>query len=404
MELGGNSLVVEDGEVLLNETVVGYLYENGFLRSAREGVAEGENDTSQWRLVDDLDGCRFEGRDSQGLDLVLPGPSSPGPSGTLRWAGRDLNVIQGRISDDRHSLLGEFDARGGIYLRDKRTRTARRQLDEGSILTYNFNGIAGDGRPLALRYVRPLSLDQFSYAENEISRYFQGFERLSPEQQKYVLESMQIWASSGLLQVVRKSEGNAALGNVKHGAAGVTRVRTGMVDLDSDEFERDIDLCKRFGPLAVVATRYNGFVEVRVNLVVSHEFGHQLQFSLTQAAQDRINELYQARLKRSLKMCPPPPGYEGGSELVRNEYLANRLYISGYAKASVFEYWAESVAAFSLAGSRRLLRELDPGICKILEEVVFSPEKVVRTVLLEPLLNLQASLALAGEFTKKLLD
>ena len=92
------------------------------------------------------------------------------------------------------------------------------------------------------------------YFENEIIRYFQEFDKLTVQQKKYVLESLQIWAASGLLQVVRRSEGNAALGNVKHGAAGVTRVRSGMVDLDAEEFGRDIDLFKRFGALAVVST------------------------------------------------------------------------------------------------------------------------------------------------------
>ena len=102
------------------------------------------------------------------------------------------------------------------------------------------------------------------------------------------LDSLGIWAKSGLLQVVRKSEGNCAMGNVKHGAAGVTRVRTGMVDLDAAEFDRDIDLFKRFGALASVSSPFPPHVEVRVNLVVSHEFGHQLQFCLSQASRTAL--------------------------------------------------------------------------------------------------------------------
>ena len=111
-----------------------------------------------------------------------------------------------------------------------------------------------------------------------------------------------------------------------------------------------------------------------------------------------------ARLKRSVKMCPTPNGYEGGSELLRPEYVPNRMFVSGYAKASKFEYWAESVAAFSVPEGRRLLRELDPGIHKILTEIVFHPETAFTAVLSESILDLQASLRTGGEFKEDLLN
>lgn len=405
MHLGGNDLTVDAGRVVLDGTVVGYLYENGFLRSAREQTEDDEDpDTGQWRLVDDLEGCDFQGTTQDGLPLSLPGPSSPGPTGSLSYNGRDYQVMQGRISNAQHKILGEYYGGGRFVLRDARTNTERRSLDEGAVINFSFAGTASDGRDLSERYTRPLYRDQISYYENEIIRYFQDFDRLNQQQRDYVIESMRIWAASGILQIVRKKEGNAALGNVKHGAAGVTRVRTGMVDLDAEEFERDIDLCARFGPLAVITTRVPSYVEVRVNLVVSHEFGHQLQFCLSQAAQDRIDELYQARLARSIAKFPPPSAYDGGSELVHADQVMHREFISGYAKASVFEYWAESVAAFSFKESRKLLRQLDPGICSILEQVVFTPEKVMSAVLCEQILNLQASLRFGGEFGKYLLD
>jgi hypothetical protein len=117
-----------------------------------------------------------------------------------------------------------------------------------------------------------------------------------------------------------------------------------------------------------------------------------------------VAELYAARLKRSLKMCPTPAGYEGGSEILRPEYVPNRMFVSGYAKASKFEYWAESVAAFSVPEGRRLLRELDPAIHKMLTEIVRHPESAFTPILTEPLLDLQSSLRLGGELKEDLLN
>jgi hypothetical protein len=399
LELGGNVLVVDFGKVFLEDTVVGFLFEDGLLKN---GTSEGED--SQWRLLDDLEGCVFRGIDSSGVELVIPVGEYGGPTGKLVYNGQTFNVLNGRIATEEHMLVGEFDDTGKVTIRDRHTKVARRELDESAVLNLYFEGVRSDGSEWKYEYVRPLSRKDKSYAENEIIRYFQDFDRLSMLQKKYVVDSMQIWASSGILQVVRKSEGNAALGNVKHGAAGVTRVRTGMVDLDVEEFDRDIDLFKRFGALAVVSTRIQPYVEVRINLVVSHEFGHQLQFCLSQALQDRIDELYRARLKRSIKMCPTPNAYEGGSELLRPEYVPNRMFVSGYAKASKFEYWAESVAAFSVPEGRRLLRELDPAIHKILTEVVFHPETAFTAVLSESILDLQSSLRVGGEFKEDLLN
>lgn len=400
LELGGNVLVVDFGKVFLEDTVVGFLYEDGLLKNG----SSPDSEDSQWRLIDDLEGCVFRGIDSAGLELVIPSSEYGGPTGKLVYNGQSYNVLNGRIATEEHTLVGEFHDTGLVTVRDRHTKVARRELDETAILNLTFDGVRSDGSAWKYEYSRPLSRKDKSYAENEIIRYFQDFDRLSVHQKKYVIDSLNIWSASGILQVVRKSEGNAALGNVKHGAAGVTRVRSGMVDLDLEEFDRDIDLFKRFGALAVVSTRVQPYVEVRINLVVSHEFGHQLQFCLSQALQDRVAELYAARLKRSVKMCPTPAGYEGGSEILRPEYVPNRMFVSGYAKASKFEYWAESVAAFSVPEGRRLLRELDPAIHKMLTEIVKHPESAFTPILTEPLLDLQSSLRLGGELKEDLLN
>ncbi len=399
LELGGNVLVVDFGKVFLEDTVVGFLYEDGLLKNGNSPDTE----DSQWRLIDDLEGCIFRGTDSRGVELVIPNSEYGGPTGKLRYNGCTYNVLNGRIATEDHQLVGEFEDTGKVVVRDHHTKVARRELDESATLNLYFDGVRSDGSAWRYEWARPLVRKDKSYGENEIIRYFQEFDKLSMTQKKYVVDSLNIWATSGILQVVRKSEGNAALGNVKHGAAGVTRVRSGMVDLDVEEFDRDIDLFKRFGSLAVVSTRVQPYVEVRINLVVSHEFGHQLQFCLSQALQNRVDELYIARLKRSVKMCPVPNTYEGGSEICRPEYVPNRMFVSGYAKASKFEYWAESVAAFSVPESRKLLKELDPAIHKILMEVVQHPETAFTPVLTEPILDLQASLRLGGELKEDLL-
>ena len=398
LELGGNVLVVDYGNVYMDGTEVGYLYEDGYLKNPG---TESE-DMVQWRLIDEVEGCVFRGIDASGIELTLPTSEYGGPTGNLIFNGLKFMVINGRITTEDHRIVGEFDDDGVVHVRDRKTKVARRKLDESNLLSVNFDGVKGNGNKWRHEYYRPLYRKDKPYHENEIIRYFQDYDKLTVLQKKYVIDSLKPWSSSGLLQVVRKSEGNAALGNVKHGAAGVTRVRSGMVDLDAEEFERDIDLFKRFGALAVVSTKYNPYVEVRVNLVVSHEFGHQLQFCLSQATQDRVAELYQARLKRSLKMQPPPPGYEGGSELCRPENLPNRLFISGYAKSSKEEYWAECVAAFSVPESRAILRQMDPGICKIITEVILQSETTFSAVLSEQLLDLQAALRVGGEFGEEL--
>ncbi len=399
LELGGNVLVVDYGNVFMDGTAVGYLYEDGYLKNP----GSESSDMVQWRLIDEVDGCVFRGIDSSGIELTLPTSEHGGPTGNLEFNNIKFTVINGRITTPEHRMVGEFDDSGVVSLRDRKTKVARRTLDEHNSLSIYFEGVKSNGNKWKHEFYRPLYRKDKPYWENEIIRYFQDFDKLSMQQKKYVMDSLHIWASSGLLQVVRKIEGNAALGNVKHGAAGVTRVRSGMVDLDGEEFERDIEFFKKFGSLAVVSTRYSPHVEVRVNLVVSHEFGHQLQFCLSQATVDRIEELYQARLKRSHKVQPPPPSYDGASELCRPENLPMRLFISGYAKSSKEEYWAECVAAFSVPESRNILRQMDPGICKILTEVIYNSEATFGHNLGEQLLDLQTALKVGGEFTEDLL-
>jgi len=394
IELNGQMLVVDYGKIYLDGVPVGFLYEDGVMKDTSGPL--GTSPTP--RAIDTIPGCIFRGIDTSGLELELPFLNL-GPTGGLKYNGVPLNVINGRLSTQEHHLVGEFHDDGTVYVRDPVNKTARRKLDESTQLTTIFDGQNSQGKPWQHEFSRPLYKRDKTYSDNEIIRYFEGFDALTSVQKKYVIDSMKLWASCGLLQVVRKSEGTAALGNVKHGAAGATGVRTGNVTLDREEFEKEIMLAKRWGLLATVATHWKPFFEVRLNLVVSHEFGHQLEFVLSQATQDKIDRLYEARLKQSERQFPTPPAYEGTSELLPQDKIFERIFISGYARQSMHEYWAECAAAFSMTESRQALKEIDSEIHDLLEELVVTPEKMVRAVYVDQILDLQASLRVGNELT-----
>ena len=400
IEVGGQTFVVDYGKVYHQDgSPIAFLFEDGFLKSLKGplGTAEG------YRPIDEIKGCIFRGIDASGIELELPGEIS-GPTGSLTYNGIVLNVINGRIATPDHKLIGEFNDECTLFLRDQVKKVARRKMDDNTQLTTIFRGKRGSGQTLEHEFIRPLYRKDRKYFENEILRYFENFDGLSSPQKKFVLESLGLWARCGLLQVVRKSEGTAALGNVKHGASGVTGVRTGYVTLDKDEFEKEITLSKRYGAIAVVATRIRPYLEVRLNQVVSHEYGHQLEFILSQAAQDRITSLYQQRISKCDKLHPLPNDYEGLSELLMPQHVTERDFISGYARTSMHEYWAECTAAFSVAESRDVLKQLDPEMYNLLHELVFNPDKMVRPVFVDSIVDLQVSLRVGGELTNELLE
>lgn len=399
IEFDGQMLVVDYGRIYQDGTPVGFLYEDGYIK----GKFGPLNEKTGLVPIDNVEGCVFRGIDSSGLELDLPGVRV-GPSGTMNYNGVMLHVVNGRLATQEHKLVGEFDDEGCVYVRDQTNREPRRKLDENTQLQTVFEGVTSSGEEWRNEFTRPLYRKDKSYSDNEIIRYFDDFDKLNTPQKQYVFDSMKLWGASGLLQIVRKSEGVAQFGNVRHGAAGVTGVRHGNVTLDKEEFEKEIMLFKRFGPLAVIAIRLNPYVEVRVNLVVSHEFGHQLEFILSQKTQTRITELYEQHKQRSLRYHPLPAGYEGYAEVLTPQQVHQRVFISGYSRTSMHEYWAESVAAFSVKESRKMLKELDPGIYEILRSVVLDPANVLRPVFRDTILDLQASLKVGGEFSEKILD
>jgi hypothetical protein len=399
IEISGNMLVVDHGKIFLDGSQVGVLFEDGLI----QGTAAPLDGFKGLKTIEELPGVTFRGIDSQGIVLEFPSARS-GPTGLIKYNNTvSLTVIHGRICTQDHKVKGTIDDKGRIVLRDHKNPQLLHELDENSQLNTVFQGLNSKGRPFTYEFVRPLHKKDRTYMDNEIIRYFEDYERLTTVQKNYVLETMKMWAASGILQIIRKSEGDAALGNVKHGASGVTGVRTGKVTLDKEEFEVEIKLYRQFGPIAKIQTRIRPYYEVRINLVVSHEFGHQLEFCLSQAHQDKIEDLYKERMSRCNKLHALPKGYEGGSELLLMHQIEERVFISGYSRASFHEYWAECVAAFSVKESREALKAMDPPVYEMLHEIIFSPEKSLSKKFEVDSRKLQTSLRLGGELTDDLL-
>ena len=397
--LDGQMLVVDFGRIYQDGTPIGVIYDDGYLQNT-SGVL---GNSKQLRPIEAIEGCTFQGIDSEGMELKLPcGP--PGPSGSMKFNGVLYHVVNGRIAAPDHSLVGEFTDEGKVFVRDQVTKVPRRELDETTQMNTLFDGKRSDGQNWRHEWVRPLTRRDKPYSDAQVIRYFMDYDKLNGVEKKFLFENMKLWSACGMVQVVMKEEGNCALGNVKHGAAGQTGIRTGNVTLDREELDRDIKYYGQFGPFANFKSPVMALVEVRLNLVVAHEYGHQLEFCLSQATQEKVKELYRERRKACDKTHPLPEEYRGDSELIKEDQVARRHFITGYARASFHEYWAECAAAFSIKRSREILKRFDPAIYNILHDVIFQPKNVLRTILVEPLYDLQASLRMGGEFFDDLLD
>lgn len=400
LQIGEELLVVDYGKIYRDQSPVGFLYEDGLIHGSNDpkGVFEGV------KFIEQVSGCSFRGIDANGLQLELPGPKR-GPTGGLTYNKVPFNVFFGRISGEDHRVIGELDDKGQIVFRDILNPSERRVMDEHSQLDTVFSGVKSTGENFKMDFVRPFYRPDKGYCENEVIRYFEDWDRISSQQKKYVLDTMSMFAVCGLLQTVRKSEGTAALGNVRHGASGVTGVRTGFVTLDKEEFEKEVNFYKRCGALmAIQSPRAKPYVEVRINLVVAHEFGHQVEFCMSQLTMDRVHDIFAKRLRSSERLYPPPEDLDGGAELLLANQVENRVFISGYAKSSVHEYFAEAVAAFAVKDSRDELKKVDPEIHEILTDVILNPTKVLSIKFHEPMLNLRTSLWIGGEYSSDLLD
>ena len=400
IDFAGQMLLVDYGQIYLDGVAIGILHDDGYVEETSGPL--GINKTA--RPLEELTGCTFRGIDSQGIELILPGQLS-GPSGSLVYNGLQLTATNGRLSTKDHKLIGEFDDSGELRLRDLIEPKTKRSINETTQLNTNFFGVKSTGVPWKHEFVRPLHRKERTYADNEIMRYFVGFDNLTMPQKKYVFETMSLWSASGILQIVRKSEGDASLGNVRHGAAGITAERTGNSTYDKQEFEQEVELFKLYGPVAVVAAKSpKDYTEVRLNLLVPHEFGHQLEYLITESTVDRITDIYKQRRQSCNISHPLPADFTAKTELLKPQDVARRHFISGYAATSMHEYWAESVAAFSIKDSRAMLKQYDPALHQILTDIILRPKNVLRRTFHETIQDLQLGLRLTGELKDELLD
>lgn len=403
IQFGPHYLTVDHGRIFRPDmSLVGLLHDDGLI----QGTADPLGPWPGLKTIEELPGAQFKGIDSLGLQLHLPGPAS-GPTGGLLYNKKvSLNVIFGRIATQDHRRVGEMADDGTISVYDQRFPGVLRRLDENSQLSTTFQGIKSNGTPWQHEFTRSIHRTDKPYWENEVMRYFEDIERVNQAQRLYVFDTLRLYAMAGLLQVVRKQEGVAGLGNVKHGAAGVTGVRSGNVTLDRVEFENEVGWYKKFGAfMHIPITALRPYIESRLNLVVAHEYGHQLEFCLSQAVQEKITELHQRRLRTADRLHPPPASdFEDGSELLLPQHLEERIFISGYSRTSWHEYWAEAVGAFAVPVGRAELRKRDPEVYQIMCDVILQPEQVLRVNLQDAMLSLQASLRLGGEMPDNILD
>lgn len=400
IQSGSNLLMVNYGRIYHEDgSQIGFLYEDGLIEGNGEPLGKWEGQ----KTIEELPGAVFRGHDLQNMPLELP-ETERGPIGGLKYNNQELLVLFGRVATANHQLVGKMTDDGTLFFRDPRFPGVLRKMDENTQLSTFFQGTKSTGQAWKYEFQRSLHQADKSYWENEIIRYFEDINRVNGPQKKYVFDTMKLFALSGLLQLVRKSEGTAGLGNVKHGASGVTGVRTGNVTLDREEFEREVNFYKKFGALMCVPSRAKPYIEIRINLVVAHEYGHQLEFCLAQAAQERIREAYEKRLEKCNRLHPLPEEAETYSEIVQPQDVEKRVFISGYARSSWHEYWAECVAAYATKESRLELKKCDPEMHELLTEVIMQPEKVLSPMLQENMLNLQTSLRIGAELPENLLE
>ncbi len=231
-----------------------------------------------------------------------------------------------------------------------------------------------------------------------LSNYLLGYDDLNPNQKRYVLESLQLWYSCGLLRLAYKLEGGAKFGKLKYGAICSASVRSGIVTIDLLELEKEVESYERYGPLKLMPSTVAGYYEVMLNLSVSHGFAQQIRFCLSQDAQDHIQKLFESRLTQCDTLHPLPEVARRSSELVRDAQ-DQRCFISGWARQSWHHYWAESMAAYSVKECREKLRNLDLEIYDVISELIFHPEKLLSPRIIETLEAIQRELREANQFS-----
>lgn len=197
---GQNMLVVEDGQIFQDGQYIGRLFEDGYLRSADSSLGK----LGEIIAIEAIAPMQFRGIDTKGVELNLPDAS--GPAGKLIYNGHNFNVTNGRIITEDHKYLGQINDEGEISVRDKNGTSGRIKLNQNTLLNFTFEGKNSRGENWQSQFNRLLYRSDRSYTDNEIIRYFDGFDALNAIQKKYLLETMALWSTCGILQIIRKAK------------------------------------------------------------------------------------------------------------------------------------------------------------------------------------------------------
>lgn len=225
---------------------------------------------------------------------------------------------------------------------------------------------------------------------DDIKEYFCDFSGLSEFAQNYLIDSLKLWAVSGLLHIVCMKHNRASIAEQPDDNEG----SPSLVTVSRSEFNSSAALYAQFGPLGVFNQKSSDEVEVRLNLPVAHRFAHQLRAELTGDHWNDVMQLYHRRLSRCAQLHEHIPPNSKQPEHLSDAQVANRCFVTAKARTSPAEYWAESVGAFSTKPGRRALRDVDPDMYALMLKVVSQPERVLNPNSIEELHRFQSRMGL----------
>lgn len=250
---------------------------------------------------------------------------------------------------------------------------------------------------------------------NGIGSYFQGLDTVNDSVRNYIEASLRLWNASALLEIAVKlgkcaqPQSQSASDDLEEllcqksnlqaqydlkpepalaaklddlsAQIGRLNAETGRrgdtVILSRRELDTECRLFNQWGALAFVVRAGGSKVEPRLNLIVAHEFAHHLEELLAPQVNERIQNMFAARLAA----CDHATEI-GAPELLSRDSQTNfdagkRHFISAQARTRLDEYWAESAAAFSDKEARESLSLVDADMHALLTELVLTPETVV---------------------------
>jgi hypothetical protein len=267
-----------------------------------------------------------------------------------------------------------------------------------------------------------------------IDRYFEDLDAVDASLADYIRVNLRLWDICGLLSVVERAGNRARLDNGKladerqglidrrdtlkenvtkaEQAGTATDVllngiddlndkikklseatqqaksafaEKGYVSIDRQEMELETAVFNKHGSISV-QPRAEPFVVVYLGLGVAHEFAHQLSDFLLPDFSTIVNSIYE----RKKQSCSHKES-DKHEELLTPIQVAQRHFISGHARVSTNEYWAECITAFSKKDSRDILSTFDSEIHKALTDLVLYPERYLATPWNQSVIEIRAA-------------